>query len=92
MSGMEICDCCDGSGEGVATTTCQKCHGAGGYPSSPTDELCKAVQEALDFTAVIGDFRNGVTDPTGSIDEGEVAWCGIRDRLRLALIEVRNKK
>ncbi|MCR4339169.1 MAG: hypothetical protein NUW01_04685 [Gemmatimonadaceae bacterium] len=41
--------------------------------------------KALIGNAVPGAFRNGVTDPTGSIDEGEVHASNMYHRIRRAL-------
>lgn len=48
-------------------------------------DLLKAAAAVLAMCESIGDFRNGVTDPTGSIDEGEVRAGELLEELRAAL-------
>lgn len=48
-------------------------------------ELLAASEAVLEMCVHHGDFRNGVTDPTGSIDEGNVIASRYLEALRLAI-------
>ena len=53
--------------------------------------LVEAATTALRLIG-IGDFRNGVTDPTGSLDEGDVRAWGIYSELSAALTALQSKE
>ena len=48
-------------------------------------DLMEKASAVLAMCEAIGDFRNGVTDPTGSIDEGEVRAGELLSELRAAI-------
>ena len=80
----------DFSGLGAGIGILQKVNLMGGEISQlrkENKELTEAFQECFDFLELAPfDFRNGVTDPTGSVDEGEVLGskylCEILEKYR----------
>lgn len=53
------------------------------------DELLSAAVAVLEMCERHGDFRNGVTDPTGSIDEGNVLASQYFEVLRAAITKAK---
>ncbi len=49
------------------------------------DALAEALKSVIENCEQHGDFRNGVTDPTGTIDEGMVAAAEFFGKARAAL-------
>lgn len=59
-----------------------------GATSANSTELVRAASAVFDMCMFHGDFRNGVTDPTGSIDEGNAIASQYLDALRAAIAKV----
>lgn len=53
------------------------------------DALAEALKSVIENCEQHGDFRNGVTDPTGTIDEGMVAAAEFFGKARAALAIVK---
>lgn len=60
---------------------------------SENQEMTKVLEECLDWlnNAPIS-YENGNTDPTGSIDEGDVLGWRYHERLRSRVLRVLNKE
>jgi hypothetical protein len=50
-----------------------------------TEQLYKALSDLYDMCLCNGNFKNGVTDATGTIDEGEVKAGDYLDKARAAI-------
>lgn len=55
------------------------------HPPSRDEEFREAVEELVAAVYGCGSFSNGVTDPSGSTDEGEVHGWAAADRVRRML-------
>ena len=58
---------------------------------SAAPELLEALQALLYMADEHGDFRNGVTDPTGAIDEGNVRAAETFKMCRAAILKATGK-
>jgi hypothetical protein len=60
--------------------------------ADPSPSLVRAASAVLAMCDSIGEFRNGVTDSTGTIDEGSVRAGELLEDLRAALSQVEQAK
>jgi hypothetical protein len=81
---LEICTNCDGSGEGVADTTCGLCNGLGGVPAQPQAGEQEVREALFNLVEWVGEYRSRHdTLGDGHTSTGQ-AWDFVRRAVRRA--------